>query len=363
MPCPTRRDGRRGTGVAYAVRDMAFVASPPNAPVERHSVLDVRALKARPVLIYNPRAGQKLGLSTNAGTGPAVEGALLGAGAEFEPRATESAGHATELAREAVREGRELVIAAGGDGTLGEVAQALVGSDTVLGVMPLGSIMNVARMLHIPRDLPGAALTIMEGRVLAADMGRAGDQYFFEAAGVGLDAGLYGYFDRLESGARPAGVLRAMLRFLRMLGRPRLTISADGVNQVVRAPMVAVANGPYVGAAYAVAPGARIDDGLLDVVVFRGTGVLRILVHLAAVAGGRHLPPPPQAETLRVPAVRIGTRRRRPLPVHADGTAIGATPARFEAIPAALKVIVGQPPPGALCAWTLQTPCEVPATP
>jgi diacylglycerol kinase (ATP) len=89
-----------------------------------------------------------------------------------------------------VAESRELVIAAGGDGTVNEVARSLAKTRTALGLMPLGSVMNVARTLWVPRDLAGAAYTIAEGKVLAMDMGRVGDRFFLEAAGAGLDAGL-----------------------------------------------------------------------------------------------------------------------------------------------------------------------------
>ena len=83
----------------------------------------------------------------------------------------ERAGHATDLARRAVEDGRQLVIGAGGDGTINEIARGLAQSETVLGLMPLGSIMNVARTLWVPRDLALAARTIVEGKVLAMDMG------------------------------------------------------------------------------------------------------------------------------------------------------------------------------------------------
>jgi diacylglycerol kinase (ATP) len=100
-------------------------AAPPTAP---------------PVLIFNPQAGAKLGLTTNPATPEAAQEALTKAGVPFEPWPTARAGHATELAERAVAEGRRLVIAAGGDGTVGEVAQSLIGTETLLGVMPMGSV-------------------------------------------------------------------------------------------------------------------------------------------------------------------------------------------------------------------------------
>ena len=309
-------------------------------------------------LIFNPHAGQKLGIDTNAGTTEDVQAALRDESIPFDAWPTQRPGHATELARQAVDEGRELVIAAGGDGTVNEIALGLANTNTVLGLMPLGSIMNVARTLWVPRNLPMAARTIVDGKVLAMDMGRVGDRYFLEAAGIGLDAGLFGYFDRLETLGWRMGVLRAAVRFVRQLGRPRLTVQHDGRQFHTRAPMVSVANGPYVGAAYAIAPNARIDDGLLDVVIFRNTSIVRVLLHLALVAGGRPLPPPPHARILQARRIRVSKVRGRPLPVHADGDPIGITPVEIKVAPAALKVIVGPPEETGICAWQVVGPVE-----
>jgi diacylglycerol kinase (ATP) len=314
--------------------------------------LDVMSLDPPPRLIVNPHAGRKLGLPTNASTLDAVEEALTETGFHVVLERTKSPRHGTELAEQAVRDGCKLVIAAGGDGTVAEVGAALVHTSTALGIMPLGSIMNMARALCIPRDLKEAAKTIAAGRVLAMDVGQVHEQLFLEAAGVGLTAGLFAYFNRLDSGhERPRNVVRALLRFLRNLGHPRLVIDADGQRFSVRALQVTVSNGPYVGAAYALAPQARVDDGLLDVVIFRGLSAIRIMWHMALVAGGRRLPSPPGVQLVRARSVHVVGRRRRALPVHADGAVIGVTPAHFQVLPAALRVIVGEPEPGAACAW------------
>jgi YegS/Rv2252/BmrU family lipid kinase len=326
--------------------------------VGRWSRIDARKLRQPAALIFNPNAGHKLGVDTNSGGSNQVQEALRNEGITFSAHPTERAGHATDLARQAAAEGRELVIAAGGDGTVNEVAHGLANTETVLGLMPLGSIMNVARTLWVPRDLADAAHTIAEGKVLAMDMGRVGDRFFLEAAGVGLDAGLFGYFERLEHGANPLSVIRAGLRFVRQLGSPRIVVEYEGRRLETRAPMVSVANGPYVGAAYTIAPHARIDDGLLDVVVFRYTSIPRILFHLALIAGGRPLPPPAEARTMRVQSVRVSKISGRPLPVHADGDAIGVTPAHFEIAPAALRVIVGPPDETGMRAWEVVGPVE-----
>jgi diacylglycerol kinase family enzyme len=174
-----------------------------------------------------------------------------------------------------------------------------------------------------------------------------------------LDAVLFGYFARLEKGARPEGVLRGLFRFLKELGKPSVTLVHDGRRTRARAPLISVANGPFVGMAYAIAPQARIDDGWLDVVVFREASVLFVLFHLLVIAGGRSLPQPPTARVIRARSLLVSTRRKPPLPVHADGVPIGVTPARFEVAPAALRVIVGPPEPTGICAW--ETPASTQA--
>ena len=343
-------------------RGAAQPLTPAIALTDRWGYIDVHSLARPAALIFNPRAGHKLGFDTNAATAEDVHAALRVEQIEFDPWPTEYAGHATELARRAVAEGRHLVITAGGDGTVNEVARGLANTRAVLALMPLGSIMNVARTLWIPRDLTLAARTLSHGKTLAMDMGRIGERYFLEAAGVGLDAGLFGYFDRLEKSERRIAILRAALRFVRQLGSPRMEINHAHGQIRTRAPMVSIANGPYVGAAYAIAPNARIDDGLLDVVIFRGTSIPRLLVHLVLIAGGRPLPPPSRARMLRVERLRVRVLRRRPLPVHADGSPIGGTPVEVHVAPAALRVVVGPPDESGLCAWHVVGPVATSAS-
>lgn len=291
-------------------------------------------------LIINPNAGQKVGLTTNALGLDDVRALLERHQIVADVLCTERAGHATELARQAARDGYEVAIAAGGDGTVAEVAEGLVNTDVELAVLPLGSIMNIARMLGIPRDLDQAADVIKQRRVARIDVGRARTSarttYFLEAAGIGIDAGLFAYFNQLDRGNWRS--IRPLLTFMWRYRPRRVTLRLDGQVRRFRAMMVTVANGPYLGAALTLAPDARLDDHQFDVRVFTHFGKLELASHLWSISGGTRVYNP-KVLTFRARSVEIVPTR--PMMAHADSNPLGTTPARFDVVPSALSVIVG----------------------
>jgi len=294
----------------------------------------------RTCLIINPVAGRKAGLTTNALGVDDARDLLARHAIEAEVMCTEHAGHATELARQAVAQGFDRIIAAGGDGTVAEVAQGIVGTDACLGVLPLGSVMNVARMLGIPRDLEGAAEVIEAGQAARIDVGRAttqaGTTLFLEAAGVGVDAGLFAYVNQIDRGNWRS--IRPLFNFLWRYRSRRASLRLDGELHRHAIMMVSVANGPYVGAALTLAPDAVLDDGLFDVQVFTRFGKLELARHFLAIIGGRRAYNP---KVISYRASRIELAPDTPMMVHADSRPLGTTPARFEILPSALCVLVG----------------------
>jgi len=304
-------------------------------------------------LTINPVAGRKAGLTTNALGVDDVEALLARHAIDAEVFCTERSGHATELAREAVRDGYQRVIAAGGDGTVAEVAEGLVGTDACLGVLPLGSVMNVARMLGVPRDLEGAAAVINADQVARIDVGRAttgaGSTLFLEAAGVGVDAGLFAYVNQIDHGNWRS--IRPLINFMWRYRPRRATLRLDGEAHRHAIMMVSVANGPYVGAALTLAPDAALDDGQLDVQVFTRFGKLELARHFLSIVGGRRAYNP---KVISYRASSIELAPDRPMMVHADSRALGTTPARFEIVPASLSVFVGPRDPG--CGPALRQP-------
>jgi YegS/Rv2252/BmrU family lipid kinase len=239
---------------------------------------------------------------------------------------------AADLGERAVAERYDAAIAAGGDGTAGGVARALVGSDVTLGILPFGTFMNIARALDIPRNDPrAAALIITRSATRAVDVGEVAGRLFFEAAGIGLDADMFTAGRALQRGDR--GVAIAAFRALLRRRSARVQIDVDGHTRTHRVLQAIVCNGPWYGWGFSVAPDATIDDGLLDLVVFPDSR-WRVLREAIAAAVERDRP----ARGRRYRGRRITLSATRELAVHADAEVVGRLPQTFTLRPRALKV-------------------------
>ncbi|CAN5433401.1 diacylglycerol kinase family lipid kinase [soil metagenome] len=286
-------------------------------------------------VLWNCNAGSKGGLSTNSCTPDTMRELMDRHGLGTELVETRSEGDAVAGARQAVAAGYELVVAAGGDGTVGTVAGELLGTDTALGILPLGSVMNICRMLGLPRDLEEAGAVLAHGRIRTVDVGAVNGEPFFEAASVGMNAAIFREAQRVDEGDYRAA-LTAVWVALRY--RPaRMLVRLDDRRIRTRALMVTVANGPYTGMGFTIAPGARLDDGKFDVRVFRRFSRWELLRHLSSIAFGRRRYEP-SVSTYRSNRVRVESAR--PLPARADSRDLGTTPVEFVTRPAALRVVV-----------------------
>lgn len=290
-------------------------------------------------IIRNPAAGTKGGISTNTCT-PEELCALAerhGLGQDIVEPTDEAASRAAVQA--AVRDGVDVVVAAGGDGTVGLVAEGLLGTATALAILPLGSVMNVARALEVPRDLEAAAALIPAGRISSIDAGEAettdgGRVRFLEGGSVGMNAAIFREAQRFDDGDW-ASIVRTIWVALRY--RPaRMLLELDEGSVRTRALMVTVSIGPYTGAGMTVAPDARLDDGRFDVRVFRGFSKWELIRHLVSIAFGRRRYAP-HVSTYRSATVRISSAH--PLPARVDGIDLGTTPVTFRTLPGALRVV------------------------
>ena len=194
---------------------------------------------------------------------------------EADVTLTEGPGHATLLARTAALVGCTHVVAVGGDGTMNEVAQALIQTPTALVLIPCGSGNGLALHLGVPTALaPALALIVgVGGRIVPIDTGTANGHPFFNAMGLGLDADISRRFNTLTSRGLPA-YLRTGLAAFRELRSERVTISNGQQQETLDVFLVAVANSDQYGNHARIAPGARVDDGSLALVAIRPVGLL-----------------------------------------------------------------------------------------
>ncbi len=187
---------------------------------------------------------------------------------------TERSGHATELALKTMAEGCTHVVAVGGDGTMNEIAQALIGSETCLGLIPCGSGNGLALCLGIPIKPLEALKLLLDGRsrVASIDTGLADGHPFFNAMGIGLDAEISHRFSVLKHRGLFGYLRTALMAFFAHRSFDVRVTDKEGRQLSTRAMMAAVANSNQYGNNALVAPGAKIDDGKLDLAILQPVG-------------------------------------------------------------------------------------------
>lgn len=287
------------------------------------------------VAVFNPASGT----GDPQARRRALEAALRQEGVRAEIRDTSPGASATELARAAVAEGVQRVLACGGDGTVMEVAAALVGQPVALGIVPGGTGNLLATNLEIPSSLPGAVRVALRGRIRQIDVGRSGEDVMVMMAGIGWDAQMIRDADRELKGR--FGFLAYFWAALRHLGRPpvRFRIRLDDDRPISRrAKTVLVANFGRITGGLPVVPRADPSDGYLDVAILTAE-TLPGFAGLCASALLRRLERDPRIQYYRVRRVRITAGH--PQPIQFDGNDRGATRVlELEVAPAALRVMV-----------------------
>jgi YegS/Rv2252/BmrU family lipid kinase len=243
-----------------------------------------------------------------------------------------------------VAEGIEMVIAAGGDGTLHEVAAGLIETNCTLAIIPLGTMNNVAHSLEIPEMIEKACAIIAQGETRRIDVGKINGQIFLEVAGIGLEAALFPAAEEIKRYGL-LSTLRGIVDGLHALFTfqpTRFRIIFDGKrSRLYRAIQVSVCNTPYYGAHLRFAPRAVMDDGLLDALIYTNFSKLAYIQHAISISQGqRPLEPRVTRRKIRSLYVDVVDRTAEPVVLHADGVPIGHTPASIVVIPGALRVRV-----------------------
>lgn len=234
--------------------------------------------------IVNPKAGWRFRLRDRVAI---IEKAFSGGSWDYRIRVTRQRGEATLIARQAVEDGCELVVAVGGDGTVNEVASGLIHTPATLGVIPVGSGNVLARELGIPLNIRKACQTLKSGRTRQIDVGQIGERYFLTVAGTGLDAYVV---KRYNERSRCRGILPyfywTLLTFFQY--QPQEVRLRLPDREIVTTPLlVAFANIKQVGGWVIIAPQARPDDGLLDVCILKNLSFWQALRCLPSLFTGK----------------------------------------------------------------------------
>lgn len=285
------------------------------------------------MVIANPRAGRGRGLRNQERLGEAIRRR----GIDCDVVGTCHPGHATDLARKAAEEGAPRIAVLGGDGTISEVVNGLVGSETALAILPMGTGNDVARSLRIPRRLERALDLAIHGEPTPIDVGRERDRYFVSVLGVGFPSIVAAEANAIGWLHGSPAFFVAVYKALHRLRAMPLRIELDGETLEMRCVAVLIQNTPYTGGGLKMAPEAVVDDGILDVVIVEEIGRLDLMVNFPRVYRGGHFAHP-SFTAHRAREIRVECEE--PLTKMFDGDLCGMTPLEAEVVPGGLRVVL-----------------------
>lgn len=291
----------------------------------------------RTCVIVNPNAG-------SAGEADTFNKLLAPLG-DVTVRHTHAPGDAESHARQAVAEGFDRVIAAGGDGTVNDVVNGIAPhfDRAVFGILPLGTGNDFARMLDLPLDDPAAAVAALamnrERRVDLVRVRHDEPRYLLNTAGAGFTAKVGENIDsRVKEWWGSLAYIWGAAKTLPELDPYHLRLELDGEPVEIDAYTLVISNGRYIGGGIPIAPEAEIDDGLLDVLILPALPVTRLAVLVPQILAGKH----EDADDLvrrRAAMVRVGCAPE--MPFNVDGEPIGHCPADFIVEPRKLRILHG----------------------
>ncbi len=297
-------------------------------------------------IIVNPAAGA----GRTGRLWPEIMGVIKGNGMRFEHKLTEAPGHAVELAREAAKQGYELVVAVGGDGTIHEIVNGLYSSgclpDALLGIVSTGTGSDYIRTIGVPRAYVEACRRFIEPKIRAVDLGiieyrrrgGAAERIFVNFTGVGFDAEIVRRTTQQfkSLGALPSYLMGALTTLITYRNKD-VSVKIDGVEEHRRVCTIITNNGRYGGGGMYTAPNAELSDGFFDVMIVDDITKPDFLISLPRLYKGTHLTHPKVTMKL---AKEIEIHSRQKMSLQADGELLGETPAHIRILPSALKIIV-----------------------
>jgi len=249
---------------------------------------------------------------------------------------TSSPGDARALSISAAEDGFKIIVAAGGDGTVNEVVNGLATTGATLGILPVGTMNVFASELGIPTNLNRAWEIIAKGHTRQIDLAKANGSYFVQLAGAGLDAEVV---ERTTVDSKKMlGPMSYLLTLAQVANRKPPKVKVEPVDSHPReGSFVLVGNGRLYGGPFTLFKNARLDDGLMDVLVFKNQSHWDLIRYVQAAAFGTH-PNLPDVEYFQTRGLRLSSDGY--VPVEVDGELTGALPYDFRFSRRKLSVLV-----------------------
>ncbi len=272
---------------------------------------------------------------------------------EFKYDFTEKPLHATDLARQAIKDGTELVIGVGGDGTMNEIANGfyedrrMINPEATLGLVPSGTGCDLIKSLSIPAGLKGALQVITDAPSVRMDVGRVryrtnegleDDRFFLNIADFGLGGEVVREVTERRLQRKASSYVRCLVTTMARYKNKRVRIRVDGERLPDGEYLIgAIANGRIFGKGMKVAPDARLDDGLFDAVLIRGFRFLEFCRHGWKLMNGSHITHP-KVSVVRGRRIEAWADDGEDVLLELDGDQLGRLPATFEIVPRNLLI-------------------------
>jgi diacylglycerol kinase (ATP) len=272
---------------------------------------------------------------------------------EYKYEFTEKPCHATEITRQVIKEGTELVIGVGGDGTMNEIANGffedrqIINPEATLGIVPAGTGCDLTKSLNIPRGLGNALKVITEAPPVRMDVGRVrfknhegldDERFFLNVADFGLGGEVVRRVNQRRLERRASSYVRCLVTAMLQYRSKKVRIRVDGEDIPRDEYLIgAVANGRIFGKGMKIAPEARLDDGLFDSVLVRSLNFFEFCLHGWKLFNGSHLSHP-KISLIRGRKVEAYPEDEEEVLLELDGEQLGRLPATFEILPRNLAI-------------------------
>ncbi|MCZ6562068.1 MAG: diacylglycerol kinase family protein [Acidobacteriota bacterium] len=284
-------------------------------------------------IIANPRAGHKRGARAIR----ELRLLLEAKGIKPELFETRYPGHATELAQRLAEKGEPRIVIFGGDGTISEVVNATVNTGIELGIISVGTGNDLARSLDLPYNQPEEALeVVLTGGPIKVDVGWEQERCFISTLGLGFPAVIAQEVNKMKYLKGSPAFFIATYKAINHLRATPVKITLDDATLTVNCTSVLIQNTRFCGGGLLMAPAARMDDGLFDVVVVNDIGKVDLMLNFPKIYSGRHLEHP-KFSLYRTRSVRIDTPIN--LSKMFDGDIYGQTPVNAKVLRGAATII------------------------